>query len=63
MRRGFADKAPWLLETRLREQGAQFVAGPAWASHVVVDGNLVTGQNPASAAAAARAVLDLLSAR
>jgi putative intracellular protease/amidase len=59
---GFADKAPWLLETRLRQQGAKFESAPSWQSHVVVDGNLVTGQNPASAAAAARAVLDQVSA-
>jgi putative intracellular protease/amidase len=59
---GFAARAPWLLEARLRQQGAKFVAAPSWQSHVVVDGNLVTGQNPASAAAAARAVLDQVSA-
>jgi hypothetical protein len=45
---GLADRAPWLLETRLREQGTEFEAGPPWASHVVIDGHLVTGQNPAS---------------
>lgn len=56
---GFADKAPWLLESRLREYGAIFESGPAWGSYVVVDGNLVTGQNPASAEEAAKAVLDL----
>lgn len=59
---GFADKAPWLLETRLTQQGATFVAGPVWNSHIVVDGNLITGQNPASAEAAARTVLTQLAA-
>ncbi len=59
---GFADKAPWLLESRLREQGAQFRAAAPWQSYVVVDGNLVTGQNPQSSADAARAVLDLVAA-
>ena len=49
---GLADRAPWLLESRLRERGAVFEAGPPWESHVVVDGNLVTGQNPASSQAA-----------
>jgi putative intracellular protease/amidase len=58
---GFADRAPWLLESRLREYGADFVAGPAWGSHVVVDGNLVTGQNPASAEEAANEVLKLVA--
>jgi len=51
---------PFLLETRLREEGANFVPGPMWASHVQVDGRLVTGQNPASSKAAAEAVIDLL---
>lgn len=49
---GLADRAPWLLEDRLRERGADFKAGPAWEPHVVVDGNLLTGQNPASSQAA-----------
>lgn len=57
---GLAEKMSWLLETSLREQGATFVDGPAWGSHVVVDRNLVTGQNPASSAAVAEAVADLL---
>ena len=49
---GLADRAPWLLESRLRERGAAFECGPPWESYVVVDGNLVTGQNPASSQAA-----------
>jgi putative intracellular protease/amidase len=57
---GFADRAPWLLETRLRERGARFEAGPAWAPHVVVDGNLVTGQNPASSQPTTDRTLDEL---
>jgi len=50
---GFADNAPWLLEDRLRAAGATFVSNEPWGPYVVVDGNLVTGQNPASAGAAA----------
>lgn len=60
---GLAANAPWLLGTRLKAAGADYVAGPAWSSHVIVDGNLVTGQNPASAAAAAQTVLKELAAR
>ncbi|CAB3754540.1 type 1 glutamine amidotransferase domain-containing protein [Paraburkholderia solisilvae] len=60
---GLAANAPWLLEDRLRAAGASFDSGAPWSSHVVVDGNLVTGQNPASAEAAAKAVLDLLAER
>ena len=53
----FAGNAPWLLEDRLRLAGAKYEAEPAWSSHVVVDGNLITGQNQVSAEAAAHAVL------
>lgn len=60
---GLAANAPWLLEDRLRAAGASFEADAPWTPHVTVDDNLVTGQNPASAAAAAQAVLDLLAAR
>ncbi|MFC6019358.1 type 1 glutamine amidotransferase domain-containing protein [Plantactinospora solaniradicis] len=60
---GLAANAPWLLEERLRTGGAEFESGPAWSSYVVVDGNLVTGQNPASGEAAAEAVLRELAAR
>lgn len=59
---GFASGAPWLLESRLKQQGALFEAGPVWQSHIVKDGNLITGQNPASAGAAAEAVLAELAA-
>ncbi len=51
---------PFLLETRLREEGAKFVVGEQWAAHVQVDGNLVTGQNPASSEKAAQEVIRLL---
>ena len=57
---GLADRAPWLLETRLRAAGADFEAGAPWGSFVVTDGNLLTGQNPASSEALAEAVLQRL---
>jgi putative intracellular protease/amidase len=56
----FAGNAPWLLEDRLRLAGARYEAVPAWTPHVVVDGNLVTGQQQVSAVAVARAVLQQL---
>ncbi|RVW02528.1 type 1 glutamine amidotransferase domain-containing protein [Rhodococcus spongiicola] len=57
---GLAEKARWLLEDRLREQGAVFDAVAAWAPHVVVDRKLYTGQNPASSRPLAeRIVADL----
>lgn len=58
-----AETMPFLLEARLRELGARFVAAPNWTEHVEVDGVLVTGQNPQSSAAAAQAVLELLGKR
>jgi len=60
---GLAAHAPWLIETRLRQAGAVFEGGAPWSSHVVVDGNLITRQNPASADAAARALLAALESR
>jgi putative intracellular protease/amidase len=57
---GTAVNAPWLLESRLRERGAQVEAGENWAPHVVRDGLLISGQNPASSPAIAQAVLAAL---
>jgi putative intracellular protease/amidase len=57
---GLADNAPWLLEDTLRDRGAVFESGPAWEPYVVVDANLVTGQNPASSQGAADRTLEAL---
>lgn len=51
---------PFALESRLKEQGGSFVAGSDWASNVVVSGNIVTGQNPASATGMAEEVAKIL---
>jgi putative intracellular protease/amidase len=51
---------PFLLETRLREERANFIEGEKWGAHVEVDGRMVTGQNPASSEGVARAVIKLL---
>ncbi|MFD3655668.1 type 1 glutamine amidotransferase domain-containing protein [Streptomyces sp. NPDC058620] len=58
---GLADKAKWLLETRLLEAGLDVRTGEPWAPHVVVDRNLVTGQNPSSSAPLAAEVLKKLA--
>jgi putative intracellular protease/amidase len=58
---GLAGKAKWLLQSRLVEAGVQVEAGEPWAPHVVVDRNLVTGQNPASSAPLAAELLKRLS--
>ncbi|WP_411080522.1 type 1 glutamine amidotransferase domain-containing protein [Streptomyces sp. cmx-18-6] len=54
---GLADKAKWLLQDRLVELGADFQEGEPWAPYVIVDRNLVTGQNPASATPLAEELL------
>lgn len=46
---GFIKIAPFLLEDQLRRLGGQYSHGPSWKPHVVACGNLITGQNPASA--------------
>ncbi|MEB8335941.1 type 1 glutamine amidotransferase domain-containing protein [Streptomyces endophyticus] len=58
---GLADKAKWLLQDRLTEAGVNVRVGEPWAPHVVVDRNLVTGQNPASAAPLAAELLEKLA--
>jgi putative intracellular protease/amidase/ribosomal protein S3 len=53
---------PWYLEGSLRNLGGVLDTATApWTSHVVVDRNLITGQNPASAEATADAIIDRLS--
>ncbi|MCK5091277.1 MAG: type 1 glutamine amidotransferase domain-containing protein [Gammaproteobacteria bacterium] len=51
---------PFLLETRLRELGAVFVPADDWADNTIVDGHLITGQNPQSSGSAAEAMIKLL---
>ena len=49
---------PFLLETRIRELGANFIAEKPWAEHVEVDGNLITGQNQNSALLIAEKIVE-----
>lgn len=58
---GLAQVVPFALESRLRERGARYEHGPLWSSFAVTDENLVTGQNPASSLAVARAMLVALA--
>ncbi|WP_270933797.1 type 1 glutamine amidotransferase domain-containing protein [Falsiroseomonas oryzae] len=60
---GLTDVMPFLLETRLRDLGGRFESGPDFAPFAIRDGNLVTGQNPASAEPAARHMLDAVRGR
>jgi putative intracellular protease/amidase len=54
---------PFLVEDMLVKSGAHYTKQPNWQPHVVTDGPLVFGQNPASSEPAARAVLELIRAR
>lgn len=58
---GLTKIVPFLLQDRLVALGAQYSRGRDWAEHVVTDGHLVTGQNPASAGLAARRLMGLLA--
>ena len=58
---GLTDVVPFLVEDMLLANGAVYSKGADWASHVVVDGKLVTGQNPASSKEAALALVTLLA--
>jgi len=51
---------PFLLEDELKAKGGNYSKADDWHPHVVTDGNLITGQNPASSELAAKAVLELL---
>lgn len=49
--------------TRLKELGARHESGPDFKPFALRDGNLVTGQNPASAEPLAKLVMEALAAR
>jgi putative intracellular protease/amidase len=51
---------PFLVEDMLKQEGGKYSKGPDWQPYVVEDGNLITGQNPASSEAGARALLKKL---
>ncbi|MEM5541625.1 type 1 glutamine amidotransferase domain-containing protein [Sulfitobacter sp. AS92] len=57
---GLTDVVPFLVEDMLKKNGGEYSKGDDWASYVLVDGKLVTGQNPASSEEAAKEMLALL---
>lgn len=59
---GLSDVVPFLLEDMLKQNTASYTRGDDWAPHIVVDGKLITGQNPASSEGAAKAVIQALQA-
>jgi putative intracellular protease/amidase len=56
-----ADAVPFLVENELKRLGAQYSKGGDWQPYTVVDGRLLTGQNPASSAPLAVETLKLLA--
>jgi putative intracellular protease/amidase len=60
---GLTDVVPFLVEDALKADGGNYSKGADWADHSVADGNLITGQNPASSESTARALLKELEAR
>jgi putative intracellular protease/amidase len=59
---GLTNIVPFLVETELKAGGGHYSKVAAFQPHVVTDGLLITGQNPASSAPAAQALLAALSA-
>ena len=53
---GLSKVVPFLLETQLTSLGALYTKGESYVSYFVTDGNLITGQNPASSAAVAKKI-------
>jgi len=54
---GKTDLVPFSIEDKFKELGWYYQEGDPWQVNVVVDGKIVTGQNPQSSADTARAVL------
>lgn len=58
---GYGDSIPFSVEQRMRAAGGVVETGAPWSDTVVVDGTLVTGQNPQSSVSSARALIGLLT--
>ncbi len=54
---------PFLVEDELKRLGGIYEKGSDWNIHAVVDGNLITGQNPASSHTAALELIELVSSK
>ncbi len=58
---GLTRVVPFLVEDELKKLGGRYEQAPMWEPLAIVDGRLVTGQNPASSTAAAKSLLKLLA--
>ncbi len=60
---GLTKVVPFLVEDEMMNLGATFSKVKDWGVHTVVDGQLITGQNPASSGPAAKLLIDTLNRR
>ena len=58
---GLTKVVPFLVEDELINLGATFSKVKNWGVHTVTDGHLITGQNPASSAPAAKVLIEKLN--
>ncbi|MBC7619302.1 MAG: type 1 glutamine amidotransferase domain-containing protein [Candidatus Saccharibacteria bacterium] len=58
---GLTEVVPFLVEDMLSKNGGKYSKAADWQPHVVVDGLLITGQNPASSEPAAKALVEMLA--
>ena len=58
---GLTTVVPFLIEDEFLRLGAHYQKAPDWQVHVVTDGRLITGQNPASSEGVAHALLSMLA--
>ena len=59
---GLTTVVPFLVEDALKANGGKYSKAADWADHAVADGNLITGQNPASSESTAKELLKQLEA-
>ncbi|SDR53817.1 Putative intracellular protease/amidase [Paraburkholderia fungorum] len=55
-----AEVVPYLVETELKKLGANYSRAPDWNEYIVRDGQLLSGQNPASSRGVAKALIEVL---
>ena len=58
---GLIDVVPFLVEEMLKQNGGNYSKAADWQPYAVTDGNLITGQNPASSEPTAKAFLAQLA--
>jgi putative intracellular protease/amidase len=55
-----SEVVPFMLEEELKAKGANYSKADDWQPYAITDGNLITGQNPASSDPVAKAVLEII---